>query len=254
MNFIIYEQPLNEHVRVCLRLEHLFMQLQHWLSGTHLLDSRSALAAIVEILNVLDRPDLKTKLVKELGRYGSQLQRYAETPHIDKTRLNAILSELEVTIEHLHNMQGKIAQKLRDNDFLIGIRQHITNPSGGCSFDAPAYYYWIHQPPAERTAQLTHWLNSLKVIQAAIAISLRLIRQSSPPQWRVANAGFYQASLDSNLSCQLIRVAVPTTAGVYPETSVGRHGISLRFYQLNLTERSFQVNEDIKFQMTTCVF
>lgn len=254
MNFIIYEQPLNEHVRVCLRLEHLFAQLHHWLAGPHLLDSRSALAALVEILNVLDRPDLKTKLVKELSRYATQLQRYAETPHIDKTKLNIILHDLETTMEHLHSMQGRIAQNLRDNDFLISIRQHITNPSGGCSFDAPAYYYWIHQHSAERIAQLTQWLNSLKVIQAAVSMSLRLIRQSSAPQWRVANSGFFQTSLDSNLPCQLICVAVPDSAAVYPETSVGRHGISLRFYRLNLTERSFQVSEDIKFQLTTCVF
>lgn len=254
MNFIIYEQPLNEHVRVCLRLEHLFMQVQHWLTATHLLDSRSALAALVEILNVLDRPDLKTKLVKELSRYVTQLQRFAEIPHIDKTKFNAILHELESTIEHLHGMQGRIAQNLRDNDFLISIRQHITNPSGGCSFDAPAYYYWIHQPAPERIAQLSHWLGRLKLIQTAVNISLRLIRQSSAPQWCIANSGFYQTSLDANSPCQLIRVAVPDVAAVYPETSVGRHGISLRFYQLNLTERSFQVSEDVKFQLTTCVF
>ncbi len=254
MSFVIYEQPLNEHVRVCLRLEHLFAQLQHWLPGTDIFASRSALAALVEILNVLDRPDLKTKLVKELGRYVTQLQRYAETPHIDTSRLNGILHELETTIAHLHNMQGRIAQNLRDNDFLISVRQPITNPSGGCSFDAPAYHYWLYQSPAERIAQLTHWLHELKMIQAAINISLRLIRQSSAPQARVAQAGFYQASLDANLSCQLIRIAIPDTTPVYPETSVGRHGVSLRFYQLNLRERSFQINEDIKFQLTVCVF
>ncbi len=254
MNFVIYEQPLNEHVRVCLRLEHLFIQLQHWLNGTHALESRSALAALIEILNLLDRPDLKTKLVKELGRYVTQLQRFAETPAIDKTRLNAILHELETTVHHLHNMQGRIAQDLRDNDFLISVRQHITSPSGACSFDAPSYHYWIHLPAAERISQLTHWLNRLKFIHAAVNISLRLIRQSNTPQWHIATAGFFQSSLDANLPCQLIRVAVPTTHIVYPETSVGRHGISIRFYQLNLIERAFQIKEDVKFQLTTCVF
>ena len=53
MSFIIYEQPLNEHMRVCLRLEHLFTQLHYGLDGAHALDSRSALAALVEILNLL---------------------------------------------------------------------------------------------------------------------------------------------------------------------------------------------------------
>ncbi len=83
---IIYEQPVNEHMRVCLRLEHLFEQAMHWLHGTHSWDSRAALAVILEIINVLDRPDLKTKLVKELSRYITVLARFAETPHIDRSK------------------------------------------------------------------------------------------------------------------------------------------------------------------------
>lgn len=254
MSFIIYEQPLNEHVRVCLRLEHLFIQLQHWLPGVDAWDSRSALAALLEILNVLDRPDLKAKLVKELGRYSAQLNRFAQTPGIDQGKLTQVLRELESTAEHLHTMQGRIAQNLRDNDFLIGIRQHITNPSGGCSFDAPAYHYWIHQPAAERIAQLTQWLAGLKTIQTAVNLSLRLIRQSSAPQSHVASAGFFQTGLDANLPSQLIRVGVPETVSAYPETSVGRHGVSIRFYHLNLTERALPVHKEVKFQMTICVF
>jgi cell division protein ZapD len=63
MEPVIYEQPVNEHVRVCLRLEQLFNQTLHWMRGTSAWDSRAAISALLEILNVLDRPDLKAKLV-----------------------------------------------------------------------------------------------------------------------------------------------------------------------------------------------
>jgi len=201
MEFITYEQPLNEHIRVCLRLEQLFVQVQHWLHGTNTWDSRAALAGILEVLNVLDRPDLKTRLVKELSRFSAQLTRYTETPNVDHSKLNSVLLELNQTIEQLHNLQGRIAQGLRDNDFLISIRQHLTNPGGGCSFDAPAYHYWINQPASERIAQLKLWLDSLKTVQFSINLMLRLIRQSNSPQWRQATSGFYQAALDANISC-----------------------------------------------------
>lgn len=251
---IIYEQPINEHVRVCLRLEHLFNQFIHWMRGTNQWDSRAALAAMLEILNVLDRPDLKGKLVKELGRYATIVSRFAETPHIDRSKLTAIQDELEQTVHHLHGMQGRIAQPLRDNDFLTSIRQHLLNPGGGCSFDAPGYHQWLHQPPAERIAQLTLWFGSLKTIRNAIDLSLRLIRQSSAPDLHVAHEGFYQATLDAQAPCQLIRVALPHGSTVYPEISVGRHGLSIRFYTLNLHERSTQTKDDVKFQLTCCVF
>lgn len=250
----VYEQPINEHIRVCLRLEHLFTQINHWLQGTSIWDSRAALAALLEILNVLDRPDLKAKLVKELGRYAALLGKFNEAPHIDRSKLTAVLDELEHTISHLHSMQGRIAQHLRDNDFLIGIRQHLLNPGGGCSFDVPMFHYWLQLSPAERTASLTMWLGNLRVIQNAVNLSLRLIRQSSASQVHVARAGFYQSALDSSAPIQMIRVAVQHNAGVYPETSVGRHGVSLRFYTLNLDERPTQTNEEIRFQLTVCIF
>lgn len=251
---VVYEQPTNEHVRVCLRLEHLFAQLAHWLHGANIWDSRVALTTMQEIITVLDRPDLKAKFVKELGRYSAVLSKFVETPHVDRGKLLALQAELEQTMHHLHGAQGRLAQGLRENDFLTSIRQHLLNPGGGCGFDVPAYHYWLNQSPSERIAQLTYWSGGLKTVRNAVDISLRLIRQSSPTHVQVANEGFYQATLDSQASCQLIQVIVPHGAGVYPEVSVGRHGLSIRFYTLSLTERATQAVQDIKFQLTCCIF
>jgi len=251
---IIYEQPISEHVRVCLRLEYLFNQIAHWLRGLSSWDSRAAMAAILETLNVLDRPDLKAKLVKELSRYTAVLAKFAETPHIDRGKLASIQAELSHTIYQLNSTQGRLAQSLRDNDFLNSIRQHLLNPGAGCDFEVPAYYFWLQQPPQERIAQLTHWCTSLRIVQNAVNLTLRLIRQSSASEVRVAHEGFFQATLDGQASFQLIRVMLPHGAGVYPEISVGRHGISIRFFALNLSERPSQTSNDIKFHLTCCEF
>lgn len=251
---IIYEQPINEHIRACLRLEHLFNQMGYWLRGQSIWETRAALAALIEILNVLDRPDIKAKFVKELSRYSAALAKFADTPHIDVTKLTAIQHEIEHVSHQLHAMQGRIAQSLRDNDFLTSVRTHLINPGGGCSFDVPAFHCWLQTPLSERTAQLTFWLGQLKNIRLAVDLTLRLIRQSSAPELREAHEGFYQAPLDPQSPCQLIRVITPHGLGAYPEISVGRHGISIRFYTLNLAERPTQTKEDIKFQLTCCVF
>lgn len=251
---IIYEQPLNEHVRVCLRLEHLFNQILHWMHGSSSWDSRAALQALLEILNVLDRPDLKSKLVKELDRYNEILERFSNMPHIDKGKLAAVQHEVQHTLRSLHLMQGRFAQNLRENEFLNSVRQYASNPGGGCNFEAPAYHYWLQQPVEDRTAQLTQWLTNLKTIQTAINLSLRLIRQSCAPQLQVAQTGFYQAALDAQTPCQLVRVCVAKGLHVYPEISVGRHGVSIRFLVLNLIERPAQTNDEVKFYLTTCVF
>lgn len=254
MEPIIYEQPINEHVRVCLRLEHLFNQTLHWIRGVTSWDSRAAMSSILEILNVLDRPDLKAKLVKELSRYSGIIAKFVDTPHIDKGKLAAVQAELEHTLHQLYAAQGRLAQHLRDNDFLNNIRQYLLNPGGGCSFEVPAYYYWLQQPAPERVAQLTHWFSSLRMIQNAVNLTLRLIRQSSPTEIREAEKGFFQSTLDAQASCQLVRVELSPSAGVYPEISVGRHGISIRFFILSLNDRPIQTTEDVKFHLTCCIF
>src|SRR3990167_4743370 len=67
MDKIIYEQPLNEIIRVCLRLELLFQQIDHRLNDISILGTREIVSLVINVLNILDRPDLKAKLAKELN-------------------------------------------------------------------------------------------------------------------------------------------------------------------------------------------
>jgi cell division protein ZapD len=249
----VFEQPVNEHIRVCLRLEHLFQQAMENLPSASLWNSRLVLSALIDILNMLDRPDLKTKLTKELSRHLITFSRLAETPHIDKQKLSILLLELEELVDLLHATNGKFGQELRNSDFLNTIRQHLPTAGGACGFDTPAYHLWLQQPATDRIANLAHWLKSFDTIHAAATLILRLTRQSTPPQVKTAVNGFYQNTLDPQAPCQLVRVAIPADLQLYPEISVGRHGICIRFFSLTLGERLPPVTDDIVFKLTTCI-
>ena len=56
---IIYEQPLNELIRICLRLEYLFGLIKQGRKNT---DNRQTIRAMLDILSITERPDLRTKL------------------------------------------------------------------------------------------------------------------------------------------------------------------------------------------------
>ena len=115
---ITFEQPLNEHIRVCLRLEHLFDYLHHNLQDLSIWGSRSTLTSLLEILNVVDRPDLKTKLAKALSNQGLALSQLEKCSQIDNKKLKDILEDLDRLIDSLHATQGKIAHNLRENEFI----------------------------------------------------------------------------------------------------------------------------------------
>jgi cell division protein ZapD len=66
---LTYEQPLNERIRGFLRIEQLFAQTGYYAVGEHHWDTRQALTAFLEIINLLERSDLKNEAAKELERH-----------------------------------------------------------------------------------------------------------------------------------------------------------------------------------------
>src|SRR5690606_36461660 len=65
---ILYEYPLNERVRMLLRLEDLFDRLEFVARREHPLDHHVARGTLFVVLDVAGRADLKSDLLQELER------------------------------------------------------------------------------------------------------------------------------------------------------------------------------------------
>ncbi|MDR3492020.1 MAG: cell division protein ZapD [Gammaproteobacteria bacterium] len=246
-NTIIYEQPLNELIRVCLRLEQLFHQLDYLVADTSTLGTRHVVSAVIQILQLLDRPDLKAKLAKELGHHLSNLMRLENTPQIDQEKLRQLLRQLDDLIRCFIDSNGKIGQNLRDVEMLNNLRLHLTSPGGGCNFDIPVFHYWLQQPIEKRQETINAWLKEFSNIRTTATLILQLIREGTKVQHKMADHGFCQELLDPQLNLRLIRVAIPQNLPVYPEISVGRHFLSIRFFSPNITERATQYTDNLSF-------
>lgn len=251
-NAITYEQPLNEIIRVCLRLEQLFAQIDHQIADTSILGTRNVVAAIINVLQLLDRPDLKAKLAKELSHQYSLLLRLENTPEIDQLKLQGILKQLDELSRCFIDSSGKIGQPLREIELLNNLRLHLASPGGGCSFDIPVYYYWLNQPIEKRKQTIQSWLTEFSNIRLATTLLLQLTREGSKIQKKNAEQGFYQDLLDPQINLRLIRVAIPTSISAYPEISVGRHFLSIRFYSPVIHERATQYQNNFEFLLSYC--
>lgn len=251
-NSIIYEQPLNEHIRVCLRLEYLFKKVRHHLDGDSTWDSHDAIVAIMEILNVLDRADIKSKIYNALRHHTTTLANFSNLPEIDQHKLQSTIGQLEQYSDLLHNTHGKLGQSLRDNDFLATIRQKLMVAGGTTDFDIPAYHLWLHLPIESRTANLRTWFAELKQIDKIVNLLLQLTRDRILAKTKIAEDGFYQENLDADASYQMVRVIMPREADMYPKISVGRHRLSIHFFQPNIADRPTQITNDVEFGLICC--
>ena len=84
---ITFEQPLNERIRTFLRLEFLFRRVDIALSGDSEMHHRDALDAMLNMLSVFERSDLKQELMKEIERLTANLSALENAPGVDSHAL-----------------------------------------------------------------------------------------------------------------------------------------------------------------------
>ena len=251
---VVFEQPLNERIRTFLRLEFLFTQHEHHREDPSVFGARARLHALLDILMVLGRSDLKKDVLKDLGEQQATLTRLANRPGVDNARLQKVLQEIAHCMAALQQQAGQFASMaLRENEFLMSVLNRSSIPGGTCGFDLPALHHWLSQSPEVVSRDLDQWLSDLVPFAQAMMLDLRLLRGSVPTLEGRAAGGTYVHALQG--PCSLIRVFVPAAEGVYPEISAGTHRFTLRFMDLpSVGERAVQVHRDIGFRLQCCAF
>lgn len=248
---ITYEYPLNERIRTLLRLEDLFDKVAHFSGADGAPEHHVALVTLFEILEVAGRADLKFDLVQELERQRQILLSFRNNPEISEDALSGALYEIEQASAALLAMQGKIGQYLRENEWLMGIKNRAAIPGGVCEFDLPGYHYWLNRDVAARQRDLSGWMSPMLPIRQGIGIVLRLLRASGRPEPKVAEKGSYQLML-AGRTAQLARLRLKRSEAVIPEISANKYALNIRFTLPDTDLRPKQSESDISFELTFC--
>ena len=248
---VTYEHPLNERIRTLLRLEDLFAKTTHFLRGRTSHEYHAALMGLFEILDVTRRADLKFDLLQELERQRQILLSFRHNPDISEEALSGALYEIEQASSSLLSMAGKVGQYLRDNEWLMGIKNRSTIPGGVCEFDLPSYHHWLHHESGARQSDLEGWLAPILPIRDGIAIVMRLLRASGRSEPMIAPNGAFQLMLGGR-TAQMLRLQMPEIEHSVPEISANKYAINIRFTRASCDARSRQVERDIPFDLTFC--
>lgn len=251
---ITYEYPLKENIRTLLRLEDLFDKVQHFVDSDAHENHHVALLTIFEILEVAARADLKFDLVQELERQRQTLLSFRNNPDISEEALSGALYEIELASAQMLAMQGKIGQYLRENDWLMSIKNRAAIPGGVCEFDLPAYHYWLHRDPQYRRDALHEWLAPMQPIRAGLVIILRLLRASGHPEQQHARHGAFQQML-AGRTALMLRLRVDRRTPYIPEISANKYALNIRFVDPDnhgSDHRPRQAEEDVHFELTFC--
>ena len=253
-NKIIYEQPLNERVRNWMRLAHLFSCVDNRMNGFSLWDSRSAVNALVDLLDFTSKSDLKPDLIKDLEQHAQKFAAWQKQPNIDSQRLDELLKKLKRLIAGLASYEGVFGQKLHDNIIISSIRQRTGIPGGSCHFDLSAYQYWLHSASKQRQNDLINWLSQFALLREAVDLNLYLIRNNTTNSQEVAEGGFFQARLEGVQYYRMVRIHLFDDVTYFPEVSGGRHRFTVRFLTMDANNnRTLPVDEAVQFELNCCI-
>lgn len=248
---ICYEHPLNERIRTLLRLEDLFDKVAFFANKDDAAEHHSALVTLFEILDVASRADMKSDLLQELERQKQALESLRKNPDVSEEALDQVLNNIQVASHGMLSMTGKVGEHLRENEWLMGIKQRVGIPGGACEFDLPSYHYWLHLDPSLRRENLNEWITPLLPIHDGFSIILRLLRNSGKILQHIAHRGMFQ-QMGQGCAAHMLCLKVSEDLLCFPEISANKYALTIRFVTSGSGQKTKVYENDVEFELTFC--
>lgn len=250
---LLFEFPLNERIRLLLRVEAVFKRWEHYQLQSDATSHHTALLALFEFLDLAtSRSDMKSEVLQEMERQRGAVQGFRDHAGTDTGAVDTLLVEIETIFKALQNNTQRVAQNLREDEWLMTINTRSNVPGGTCSFDLPSYHAWLHLPDEARQADLLRWFEPAVALQNAVNLVLRLLRDSYPAKPLTASKGAYQ--LDTrNKTYQLARLWLPEDARAVPEISASKYGVWIRLLQQATQTKTAQITVDVPIRLAMCM-
>ncbi|KLT73059.1 hypothetical protein PL75_05170 [Neisseria arctica] len=248
---IRFEHPLSERVRSFLRIEHLFNRFHAecerdngpW--AHHL-----ALFTLFEIMECAARAELKLDILQELERQKKLLS----SSRLTASEITLRHEELQKVAENLQGIQQKFGQHLRENEWLMAIKQRMLVPGGTSPFDLSSYYFWQQQSFEYRLADLHRWIATLMPTYHAINTLLNILRSNTRAVDCIATGGNYQHnSLAQNI--HMLTIELDSNRHALPEVSANKYFTHIRFLSASQEcARGRPITEDVPFKLIMSSF
>jgi len=243
---VLFEHPLNEKMRTWLRIEFLLQQMH---ANTQITSISSALIffrTASDLLDVLERGEVRTDLLKELERQQQKLSQWQDVPGVDLSRIDLLRSDLRQSAAVLMKAP-RIGQALREDRLMALVRQRLSIPGGCCSFDLPTLHIWLHLQQSQRDKDVKEWLETLSPLNNALTLVLDLIRQAGTFRNQISLNGFFQENAEG---ADLLRMRISLENQLYPQVSGHKTRYAIRFLPLD-SERG-QVPARLTFELACC--
>ncbi len=225
--------------------------MDHLIKGADHCHHHMAIAVLFEILEVTTRGELKSDLLQDLERQKRILVALRNNPEISEDALESMLGDIDTASSQLLALSGKVGQHIRDNEWLMLIKQRACIPGGMCEFDLPSYHYWQHQDAGIRRQHLESWLTPLRPINDGLKILLKLLRENGKTHQFTAHKGSFQ-QMQGGRVAQMLCVSLDKNLPCIPEISANKYALNIRFVAADYAAKPTLYDQDVEFKLVFC--
>jgi cell division protein ZapD len=240
-----YEHPLNERVRIYLRLEYLLKQIEQSIALEEAWQHQVLFRGIFELQELFEQGQIKIDLIKDLERHKMKLNKWIGLNNVNQDMLKDMLDQLNLISDTLLKMP-KLESEFKQDRLLSNVRQRMSIPGGCCSFDVPMLHSWLAKQQAEKQHYTYAWWEMLSPINEAITLLLRLTRESGQFAFRAAKGSFFQEETEN---AEMLRIEIPKEFDMYPVISGSKNRFAIRFTPF---DEENSVPEIIDFRIAIC--
>lgn len=216
-DFITFQLATHYLPKIALRLESLTSNIHQASLEEHPVIHHYAINNLLEIIQLINKPELKSRFLKELIRIEHSLNKFS-------THISAeLLTKLHCQIQCLSQFAGVFGEGLHLDPFLQSIRA----PGQESESDSPQLLLWLSLDSHTRQQDLEKWLIRLNTLILTVNLYLTILRENALFETIEPHNGFYQCPLPKN-TCQLILLRIDKSLGIVPSMQLGHHGLSVR--------------------------
>jgi cell division protein ZapD len=230
--------------KIALRLEYLYQTINQACEETHPVIHHYALKYVIEIIKLIEKPELKSRFLKELMRIEHVLNKSGAKVSPE------LYNNLYTQIQLLTHVVGRFGENIHANLFLQSIRLSQSTQANDCEMYSPQLLLWLETNPVIRQRDLILWLSTLRTLYSTVSMYLSLLRDTAKFEKIDLFNGFYQQLLPPKTSCHLILLKIDKSLGIVPRIQLGHHSLSLRMCESSTMREVRDI--DAKFDLALC--
>jgi cell division protein ZapD len=245
-NILIFQLPVHFLPKVSLRLERLFNNVDQACTSDNPTIHNHALKNVIEIIKIIEKPELKSRFIKELMRIEHLINKsQANIP-------NELYAHLFVQVQVLNHLAGRFGGQIHQDPFIKSIRFSQSSNDSDCESQSPQLLFWLEKKMSSRQENLVCWLSNLQSLRDTVSIYLAVLRDRIEFEQIDMQNGYYNGSLPAKTNYHMILIEMRNLSNVVPKIQIAHHGLSIRLYDA-YSMQEFNEETSSNFNLGVCI-